>query len=93
MFPLLDADERARTHAAMFPLTGAVFAILQHSDPARFLAWFRRRCAVREPPRADWRKRVCPPSQTPPIAVFVLLDSGIALLRAAWRRTSPGRRT
>lgn len=42
--------DRARTHAAMFPLTGAVSAILQHGDPARFLAWFRRRCAVREHP-------------------------------------------
>ncbi|MET9227266.1 aminoglycoside phosphotransferase family protein [Lentzea sp. NPDC003310] len=45
--------ERARTHAAMFPLTGAVSALLQDSDPARFLAWFRRRCAVREHPPAS----------------------------------------
>ncbi|WP_346133877.1 phosphotransferase [Lentzea roselyniae] len=42
--------ERARTHAAMFPLTGAVSEIRQGGDPARFLAWFRRRCAVREHP-------------------------------------------
>lgn len=45
--------ERAPTHAAMFPLTGAVSAIRQHGDPARFLAWFRRRCAVREHPPAS----------------------------------------
>lgn len=45
--------DRARTHAAMFPLTGAVSAIRQRSDPARFLAWFRRRCAVREHPPAS----------------------------------------
>ncbi|WP_394613536.1 aminoglycoside phosphotransferase family protein [Lentzea sp. JNUCC 0626] len=42
--------ERALTHAAMFPLTGAVSALLQGGDPARFLAWFRRRCSVREHP-------------------------------------------
>ncbi|WP_176946776.1 phosphotransferase [Lentzea fradiae] len=42
--------ERARTHAAMFPLTGAVAALRQDQDPERFLAWFRRRCAVREHP-------------------------------------------
>jgi len=42
--------ERALTHAAMFPLTGAVSALRQGGDPARFLAWFRRRCAVREHP-------------------------------------------
>ncbi|MFD4639710.1 phosphotransferase [Lentzea sp. NPDC058436] len=42
--------ERALTHAAMFPLTGAVSALRQDGDPARFLAWFRRRCALREHP-------------------------------------------
>ncbi|HEX7307253.1 phosphotransferase [Lentzea sp.] len=41
---------RALTHAAMFPLTGAVSAVLRDGDPARYLAWFRRRCAVREHP-------------------------------------------
>ncbi|MGW6448518.1 phosphotransferase [Lentzea sp. NPDC055074] len=45
--------DRARAHAAMFPLTGAVSAIRGRSDPARFLAWFRRRCAVREHPPAS----------------------------------------
>ncbi|WP_189255828.1 phosphotransferase [Lentzea flava] len=45
--------ERARTHAAMFPLTGAVAALRQGADPAKFLAWFRRRCAVREHPPAS----------------------------------------
>lgn len=45
--------DRARTHAAMFPLTGAVSALRQDADPARFLAWFRRRCAVREHPPAS----------------------------------------
>lgn len=45
-----DFYERARTHAAMFPLTGAVSVVRQGGDPARFLAWFRRRCAVREHP-------------------------------------------
>jgi aminoglycoside phosphotransferase (APT) family kinase protein len=48
-----DFYERARTHAAMFPLTGAVSALRQNSDPAKFLAWFRRRCAVREHPPAS----------------------------------------
>ncbi|MDT7787251.1 MAG: hypothetical protein QOF58_5670 [Pseudonocardiales bacterium] len=42
--------ERALTHAAMFPLTGAVSALRQGADPAKFLAWFRRRCAVRQHP-------------------------------------------
>lgn len=42
--------ERALTHAAMFPLTGAVAALRERQDPERFLAWFRRRCAVREHP-------------------------------------------
>ncbi|MEV6237908.1 phosphotransferase [Lentzea sp. NPDC051838] len=42
--------ERACTHAAMFPLTGAVSVIAQGGDPEKFLAWFRRRCAVREHP-------------------------------------------
>ncbi|HEX8864286.1 MAG TPA: phosphotransferase [Lentzea sp.] len=42
--------ERACTHAAMFPLTGAVSVIRQGGDPAKFLAWFHRRCAVREHP-------------------------------------------
>ncbi|MFD4675525.1 phosphotransferase [Lentzea sp. NPDC058450] len=45
-----DLYERALTHAAMFPLTGAVSALRQGGDPARFLAWFRRRCSVREHP-------------------------------------------
>ncbi|MEU3646237.1 phosphotransferase [Lentzea sp. NPDC034063] len=45
--------ERARTHAAMFPLTGAVSTLRQGGDPAKFLAWFRRRCAVREHPPAS----------------------------------------
>ncbi|MET8757819.1 phosphotransferase [Lentzea sp. NPDC004782] len=45
--------ERARTHAAMFPLTGAVSAIRRGGDPAKFLAWFRRRCALREHPPAS----------------------------------------
>lgn len=45
--------ERARTHAAMFPLTGAASALRQDGDPERFLAWFRRRCAVREHPPAS----------------------------------------
>lgn len=45
--------ERSRTHAAMFPLTGAVSALRQGGDPAKFLAWFRRRCAVREHPPAS----------------------------------------
>lgn len=45
--------ERARTHAAMFPLTGAVSALRQGGDPAKFLAWFRRRCEVREHPPAS----------------------------------------
>ncbi|GAB2857664.1 hypothetical protein GCM10027200_67470 [Lentzea nigeriaca] len=44
--------ERARTHAAMFPLTGAVAVLRLGADPAKFLAWFRRRCAVREHPPA-----------------------------------------
>lgn len=44
---------RARTHAAMFPLTGAVSVLRQGGDPAKFLAWFRRRCAVREHPPAS----------------------------------------
>jgi aminoglycoside phosphotransferase (APT) family kinase protein len=44
--------ERARTHAAMFPLTGAASALRQGGDPAKHLAWFRRRCAVREHPPA-----------------------------------------
>ncbi|WP_086663530.1 phosphotransferase [Lentzea kentuckyensis] len=48
-----DFYERARTHAAMFPLTGAVSALRQAGDPAKFLAWFRRRCAVREHPPAS----------------------------------------
>jgi aminoglycoside phosphotransferase (APT) family kinase protein len=48
-----DLYERARTHAAMFPLTGAVSALRQGGDPAKFLAWFRRRCAVREHPPAS----------------------------------------
>lgn len=48
-----DSYERARTHAAMFPLTGAVSAIRQGGDPTKFLAWFRRRCAVREHPPAS----------------------------------------
>lgn len=48
-----DLYERARTHAAMFPLTGAVSALRQGADPAKFLAWFRRRCAVREHPPAS----------------------------------------
>lgn len=39
-----EAYERARTHAAMFPLTGAASALLQGADPARFIDWFRRRC-------------------------------------------------
>ena len=39
-------------HATMFPLTGAVSALRQGGDPAKFLAWFRRRCAVREHPPA-----------------------------------------
>jgi aminoglycoside phosphotransferase (APT) family kinase protein len=42
--------ERALTHAAMFPLTGAASALRHGGDPARFLAWFRRRCALREHP-------------------------------------------
>ncbi|WP_196777695.1 phosphotransferase [Lentzea aerocolonigenes] len=45
-----DLYERALTHAAMFPLTGAVSMISHGGDPAKFLAWFRRRCAVREHP-------------------------------------------
>ncbi|MFD9698406.1 phosphotransferase [Lentzea sp. NPDC059081] len=45
-----DQYERALTHAAMFPLTGAASTIRQGQDPERFLAWFRRRCAVREHP-------------------------------------------
>lgn len=45
-----DFYERARTHAAMFPLTGAVSTLRQGGDPAKFLDWFRRRCAVREHP-------------------------------------------
>jgi aminoglycoside phosphotransferase (APT) family kinase protein len=45
--------ERARTHAAMFPLTGAVSTVRQGGDPEKFLAWFRRRCAVREHPPAS----------------------------------------
>jgi hypothetical protein len=44
--------ERARTHAAMFPLTGAASTLRQGGDPAKFLASFRRRCAVREHPPA-----------------------------------------
>lgn len=48
-----DPYEWARTHAAMFPLTGAVSAIRQGGDPTKFLAWFRRRCAVREHPPAS----------------------------------------
>ncbi|MFD5826708.1 phosphotransferase family protein [Lentzea sp. NPDC060358] len=42
--------DRALTHAAMFPLTGAASAIRQDVAPDRFLAWFRRRCAVRQHP-------------------------------------------
>ena len=45
-----DLHDRTLTHAAMFPLTGAVSALRQGSDLASFLAWFRRRCAVREHP-------------------------------------------
>ncbi|WP_329787563.1 hypothetical protein V1227_22580 [Lentzea sp. DG1S-22] len=45
-----DLYDRALTHAAMFPLTGAVSALRQGSDPASFLAWFHRRRAVREHP-------------------------------------------
>jgi hypothetical protein len=29
----------------VFPLTGAVSVIRQGGDPAKFLAWFHRRCA------------------------------------------------
>ncbi len=45
--------ERARAHAAMFPLTGAASAMLQGADPEKFVEWFRRRCAVREHPPAS----------------------------------------
>ncbi|HWO66484.1 MAG TPA: aminoglycoside phosphotransferase family protein [Umezawaea sp.] len=44
------AYERALTHAAMFPLTGAAGLLSQGESPERYLAWFRRRCAVREHP-------------------------------------------
>lgn len=42
--------ERARTHAALFPLSGAAGALLQGEYPDKYLVWFRRRCAVREHP-------------------------------------------
>ncbi|GGN15814.1 hypothetical protein GCM10011609_65570 [Lentzea pudingi] len=44
------AYERALTHAAMFPLTGAAGALMQKESPKRYLAWFRRRCAVHQHP-------------------------------------------
>ena len=44
------AYERALTHAAMFPLTGAAGLLLQGASPEKYLAWFRRRCAVRQHP-------------------------------------------
>jgi aminoglycoside phosphotransferase (APT) family kinase protein len=47
-----DDCERARTHAAMFPLTGAVSALSQGADPTKFVDWFRRRCAAGEHPPA-----------------------------------------
>ncbi len=42
--------ERAKVHAALFPLEGATGTLLQGAPPDRYLAWFRRRCAVREHP-------------------------------------------
>lgn len=43
--------ELLKSRAATFPVS----AVRQGGDPARFVAWFRRRCAVREHPPASWK--------------------------------------